>query len=192
MSRIKIYTGSGDQGKTSLFSGERLPKDHDRVEAYGDVDELNSVLGVLVALLPGESTELIEDIQRIQSDLLKAGAWLATSPDSPARADLDEITEERVGALEMSIDRMEKSLPALREFILPGGHLSASWAHVARTVCRRAERSVVRLSERADDGERSGQLGGVLKFLNRLSDYLFVAARYCNQAVGVPDIPWKK
>ena len=150
MSRIKIYTGSGDQGKTSLFSGERLPKDHDRVEAYGDVDELNSVLGVLVALLPGESTELIEDIQRIQSDLLKAGAWLATSPDSPARADLDEITEERVGALEMSIDRMEKSLPALREFILPGGHLSASWAHVARTVCRRAERSVVRLSERAE------------------------------------------
>lgn len=131
-------------------------------------------------------------MQQIQSDLLKAGAWLATSPDSPAITDLDEITDEHVGALEIHIDRMEESLPALREFILPGGHLSASWAHVARTVCRRAERSVVRLSERVEEGKRPGQLGRVLKYLNRLSDYLFVVARYCNQAVGAPDIPWNK
>jgi cob(I)alamin adenosyltransferase len=189
---IKIYTGSGDRGNTSLFSGERLSKDHDRVEAYGDVDELNSVLGALVALLPKEKTELVEEIQRIQSDLLHVGAWLATTPDSPALADLEEITEEWVGALEMGIDRMEKDLPGLREFILPGGHISASWAHVARTVCRRAERHVVRLSDRSGEGERAGQLRGVLVFLNRLSDYLFVVARYCNQIMGVPDILWNK
>lgn len=189
---IKIYTGSGDRGNTSLFSGERLSKDHDRVEAYGDVDELNSVLGALVALLPKEKTELVEEIQRIQSDLLHVGAWLATTPDSPALADLEEITEERVGALEMGIDRMEKDLPGLREFILPGGHISASWAHVARTVCRRAERHVVRLSDRSGECERAGQLRGVLVFLNRLSDYLFVVARHCNQIMGVPDILWKK
>jgi cob(I)alamin adenosyltransferase len=189
--KAKIYTGTGDRGKTSLFSGERVPKNFERVEAFGDVDELNSILGILAGALSEELSEFREEIQQFQSDLLHSGAWLATVPDSPFSTALTEIGEEQISRLEEAIDRMEEQLPALRSFIIPGGHLSAAYAHMARTVCRRAERHVVELVADAR-GSRSESLSGVIVFLNRLSDYLFVFARYCNLRMGVPDILWEK
>lgn len=189
---IKIYTGAGDRGRTSLFSGERVPKDFDRVEAYGDVDELNSVVGALVAVLPGEDTDLIGDLHQIQSDLFHVGAWLATMPESPSRALLREIGQEHVASLEKAIDRMDESLPVLRGFILPGGHISAAWSHVARTVCRRAERRVVKLLLGSTESGKSDGLERVIVYLNRLSDYLFVLARHCNLIRDVPDVLWRK
>ena len=189
---MKIYTGSGDRGKTSLFSGERVSKSADRVEAFGDVDELNSLLGGLAAVLPAAHEELINEIQRIQSDLLDIGAWLATRPDSPVMADLEEITDERIQSLEQAIDRMEAGLSPLRSFLLPGGHISAAWAHVARTVCRRAERRVVHLFSLGEEAESHSRVRGVLTYLNRLSDYLFVLARHCNLLHGISDTLWDK
>ena len=186
-----IYTGTGDRGMTSLFSGERVPKSLERVEAYGDVDELNSALGVLVGALPEQIADAREEIKQFQSDLLHVGAWLATTPHSPSSASLEEITDKHITLLEVAIDRIEGQLPTLRSFIIPGGHPSSAWAHVARTVCRRAERHVVRLVLDAPDAHTES-LHGVIVFLNRLSDYLFVLARYCNLVMGVPDILWKK
>jgi cob(I)alamin adenosyltransferase len=189
--KARIYTGTGDRGRTSLFSGERVPKNFERVEAYGDVDELNSILGILAGALPEEISELGGEIRQFQSDLLHVGAWLATTPDSPFSADLMEITDEQITRLEEAIDKLEENLPTLRSFIIPGGHGSAAYAHMARTVCRRAERHVVRLTAEAH-GTHPESLRGVITFLNRLSDYLFVLARYCNQTMGVPDTLWKK
>ncbi len=187
---MRIYTGGGDRGKTSLFSGERVSKDDQRVEAYGDVDELNSVLGILAAYLHELQGELAQEIEQIQSDLLHVGAWLATTPASPSVQVLQEIAG-RHQALEAAIDRMDQELPALTGFVLPGGHLTAGWAHVARTVCRRAERHVVRLLDGADEGKAATQLREAVVYLNRLSDYLFVLARYCNRLVGTPDALWQ-
>ena len=189
--KARIYTGTGDRGMTSLFSGERVPKSFERVDAYGDVDELNSVLGALVGALPEQISEVGEEIKQIQSDLLHIGAWLATTPQSPSSASLFEITDEKITQLEAAIDRLEGKLPTLRSFIIPGGHTSSAWAHVARTVCRRAERHVVRLILDAPDAHTES-LHGVIVFLNRLSDYLFVLARYCNLVMGVPDTLWNK
>lgn len=189
---MKIYTGGGDRGKTSLFSGERVNKSDLRVEAYGDVDELASLLGALVTFLPSGETSLSGEIQRIQSDLLHLGAWLAVTPGSPASSEVQSITQEHAKGLEAAIDRMEQELPALKDFILPGGHVSAAWAHVARAVCRRAERHVVRLSAGTTEDESSLQLRGVITYLNRLSDYLFVLARYCNKIQGQTDRLWRK
>ena len=189
--KSRIYTGTGDRGKTSLFSGERVPKSIERVEAYGDVDELNSFLGVLVAALPEKTSGVREEMMQIQSDLLHIGAWLSTTPQSPSSASLIEITDRHITRLEAAIDRLEGELPTLRNFIIPGGHPSSAWAHVARTVCRRAERHVVRLSLDAPDAHNE-TLIGVIGFLNRLSDYLFVLARYCNRVMGVADTLWKK
>jgi cob(I)alamin adenosyltransferase len=189
---MKIYTGSGDRGQTSLFSGERVGKDQKRIEAYGDLDELNAVLGALSASLPQEASESREEIHAIQCDLFQAGAWLATTPDSPSLEALEAFDSGRVEVLERSIDRMEQGLPVLKGFILPGGHVAASWAHIARTVCRRVERRVVALSH--DPAEYESPLGvvGIIAFLNRLSDYLFVLARHCNRVTDVPEIEWKK
>lgn len=190
--KIKIYTGTGDGGRTSLFSGERVIKSHQRVEAYGDVDELNSVLGGLIAVLPQKEPELITEVQSIQSDLLHVGAWLATTPGSSSSALLEEVGDAHVRTLEEAIDRMEQKLPVLKAFILPGGHISAAWAHVARTVCRRAERKVVQLIDEPIEDTTSSPLRGAIVYLNRLSDYLFVLARHCNQVMGIQDISWKK
>jgi cob(I)alamin adenosyltransferase len=188
---IKTYTGSGDDGKTSLFSGERVSKDLHRVEAYGDVDELNSVIGVLVTLLSEKHSGLIKDLQEIQSNLLRMGAWLATTPDSHHLALLEKISERHIKALERAMDRMQASLPQLKGFILPGGHMTAAWAHVARTVCRRAERHVIPLDVTTKGGRGNSGNKEVLAYLNRLSDYLFVLARYCNQMFGVSETLWK-
>jgi cob(I)alamin adenosyltransferase len=189
---MKIYTGSGDRGMTSLFSGERVKKSYERVEAYGDVDELNSVLGALAAALPGNQGLMVKDIQRIQSDLFHLGAWLATTPDSPSLSKIKKISDANIKYLESAIDRIQESLPPLQEFILPGGHLSAALAHIARTVCRRTERHVVLLRKEYTTEHGTEQFEVVLSYLNRLSDYLFVFARYCNQIREVNDIPWRK
>lgn len=189
---MKIYTGVGDKGMTGLFSGERVTKSHMRVAANGEVDELNSFLGAMAAALGENHSALVVEIQRIQSDLFHMGAWLATTPDSSSVDLLEELTTEPIKALESAIGIMEKNLPSLKGFILPGGHMAAAWAHLARTVCRRAERQVVRLFDEAEGDKSSEQLLKVIAYLNRLSDYLFVLARYCNWVEKTSDVLWKK
>lgn len=184
---MKVYTGSGDRGKTSLFSGERIVKSDLRIEAYGDVDELNSELGVLIAGLPEALKPLAAGLAKIQADLLDIGAWLATTPGSAAVDMLAPFTSEKVAGLEAAIDRLDEPLPPLTGFILPGGHLSAATAHVARTVCRRAERHALRVT----DSPQDESVGVMLTYLNRLSDYLFVLARYCNQQTGTAETLWE-
>ena len=189
---IKIYTKTGDRGKTSLFSGERVFKSLDRVEAYGDVDELNSVLGALLASLPGDASPVPEQIRHIQSALLHLGACLARTSDSPKPARLEIENAGLVGYLEKAIDAMEEALPPLTGFVLPGGHPSAAWAHLARTVCRRAERHVVRLAGGPGKKNAGPGLEPVVACLNRLSDYLFVLARHLNRITGVQEHLWKE
>ena len=187
---MKIYTGTGDKGKTSLFSGERLSKADAQIDAYGDLDELNSILGALAAHLYAEE-KLVAELQQIQSTLFQAGAWLATRPDSSATDSLQELTTEQIAFLEKAVDRYEKELTGLNAFILPGGHITAAWAHVARTVCRRCERKTVALITRSMKSKATKPYQHLLVFLNRLSDYLFVFARQCNRIHGVADKPWK-
>ena len=189
---MKIYTGGGDRGKTSLFSGERVRKDHSRIEAYGDADELNSLLGALTTSLPENQQDVRTELQCIQSDIFHLSSWLATTPGSAAVSALEEFKADRVTFLENAIDRMEKHLPVLKNFIMPGGHPAAAWTHVARAVCRRTERHVLQVIEDQDQSGKDPKSSYLLKYLNRLSDYLFMLARYLNQAAGVSEIPWKK
>jgi len=189
---MKIYTGTGDRGKTSLFSGERVTKTNDRIEAYGDLDELNSIIGALIASLPVDRVDLIGELQQIQSDIFIIGAWLATTANSPAIDALEEIKDTQINFLEKAIDRLDNQLPNLKNFILPGGHSSAAWAHVARSVCRRTERHAVRVLKESDTDASTPELEKALIYLNRLSDYLFVMARECNRLHGLSDITWKK
>jgi len=176
--------GSGDRGMTSLLSGERVAKSSVRIEACGDLDELGAVLGALAACLGEGRAELKREIEDIQGELLHIGAWMGTTPDSAAARALPGFTSGPLLSLEGAIARMEKALPPLSNFILPGGHPSAAWAHIARTVCRRAERRVTAVSPDAPTA-------AVLPYLNRLSTYLFVAARFCNKENGVPDTAWR-
>jgi len=175
---MKIYTRTGDTGETSLFGGARVRKDDARIEAYGTIDELNSFLGVARASWP--SSSLDGQLHLIQSDLFDIGAHLA-SPGTSRFAGPDPA---RVTSLEQSIDAMESGLAPLKTFILPGGSLAAANLHVARTICRRGERLVVSLR---DDDEATK---ASLTYLNRLSDFLFVAARFANHQHGVADVPW--
>lgn len=189
---MKIYTGTGDRGKTSLFSGERVSKSSPRIEAYGDLDELNSVIGAVAAALDERQQSLRDELQAVQVLLLDAGAWLATTPGAASTRFLKPFTDDPAHMLETAIDRMNASLPELKHFVLPGGHLSASLAHMARTVCRRTERRAIELVE-DEDGESgpTDTMRHILVFLNRLSDYLFVVARYCNHLNGQKDVLWK-
>jgi cob(I)alamin adenosyltransferase len=176
MGPVPIYTGGGDRGETGLFGGGRVSKDDLRVEAYGAVDELNASLGL------ARTTGLLA---RIQDDLFVLGADLATPPDATVRA--DRIVRLKAGAakaLEPEIDRLEAALPPLRTFILPGGSPAGAALHLARTVCRRAERRVVTLAR------KSGVSAETIVYLNRLSDLLFVMARSANAQAGVPEAPW--
>jgi cob(I)alamin adenosyltransferase len=186
---MKIYTGGGDRGKTSLFSGERVSKHSERVEAYGDVDELSAFLGALAESFPSAAESSRDETREIQGDLLIVGGLLATTPDSPALESLPPLPVERIRAVEAAVDRMEAELPPLKSFILPGGTPPAVWAHLGRTVCRRVERRVIRLCE-GYGGRVPEHLENVVVYLNRLSDYLFVLARRANQRAGVPDVPW--
>jgi cob(I)alamin adenosyltransferase len=177
---MKIYTKTGDGGETSLFGGARVRKDDSRIEAYGTVDELNSFIGVVRAVWPSSSFD--RQLQVIQSDLFDIGAHLA----SPATSRFAGPDAARVAALEQAIDAMESELAPLTSFILPGGSLAAAHLHVARTVCRRVERLVVALRE-SDDATTA-----LITYLNRLSDFLFVAARFANHVHGVADVPWQR
>lgn len=183
--KSKLYTRLGDRGETSLFGGERVPKDHLRVEAYGRLDELSAAIGFLVAALSAD--ELREALQQVQNDLFDLGAELATPPDSRMRDRLPRLMDESDWRrLERLLDRYDAKVPPLRSFVLPGGDESAARAHLARTVCRAAERAVVRLAHgeevRAD----------VLIYLNRLSDFLFVCARFLNHRAGVEEVSWRQ
>ena len=185
---MKIYTKTGDGGETGLFGGGRVAKDHVRVEAYGEVDELNSTLGVAIAALDaaGEA-ELTAELRRVQADLFTIGATLASpAPEDGGRenAYIPRLDAARVGDLEGWIDRSESELEPLTHFVLPGGTPAAAALHLARTVCRRAERRVVALSHQARVDEAD------LVYLNRLSDLLFTLARLANRRAGVPDVPW--
>jgi len=173
---VKIYTRTGDRGETSLFGGARVPKNDPRIDAYGTIDELNSCLGVVLA---GEADAQLLDVQR---DLFEIGAHLA----SPGTSRFTGVPASRIEELERGIDAMEADLAPLKSFILPGGTLAAAQLHVARTVCRRAERLVVALHD--DDAATQSSIA----YLNRLSDYLFVAARHANHKRGVEDVPWMR
>ena len=180
---MKIYTKTGDAGETGLFRGPRVPKHDPRVEAYGNVDELNALLGVLIPEI--QSPEIKTILCALQHELFEVGADLATPVSTPDKAEsrVDGIMVEH---LEKSIDRFEEDLPPLQQFILPGGSKAGALLHYARTVCRRAERSVTRL-QTVEAMNRE-----VLRYLNRLSDLLFVLARAENHASGSPEQPWKK
>lgn len=181
---MKVYTRRGDAGQTDLFGGDRVSKEHIRVEAYGEVDELNACVGVAAAA--SAHADVAAFMQGIQSTLFDIGSFLAT-PEAAHRtkASIPEAEEEDVKALEAEIDRLEEELSPLENFILPGGTPAAAAFHVARTVCRRAERRVVSL-------DREDPLGGfALRYLNRLSDLLFVLARVENARANVEDVEWK-
>ncbi len=189
---MKIYTGTGDRGKTSLFSGERVSKADHRIETYGDLDELNSIIGALVASLPSGNPDLVEELEKVQANLFDISALLATTPDSPALKQLKRFSRDPYNALEHAIDARQKPLPELKGFILPGGHVTAAWSHIARTVGRRTERRLVAFLENAFEEEIPDQYHNAQIYLNRLSDYLFVIARYCNHLQGLSDKLWEK
>jgi cob(I)alamin adenosyltransferase len=191
---MKVYTGKGDDGTTAgSLNGERVPKSDVRIDAFGNLDELNSALGMLRALLPQEGGELKEELMLIQSHLPRASALIAAWRGSTIPQKFQEMGEEDIRSLETAIDRIEKKLPPLTHFILPGDHPLPALVHVARTVCRRAERDVIRLSSEAQDGNPPEQLQSVIIYLNRLSDYLFVLGRYCNYLLGAPeDAQWQE
>jgi cob(I)alamin adenosyltransferase len=179
---MKIYTKTGDRGETSLFGGRRVPKDTERIEAYGTVDELNSLIGL--ALLEVADAEMRQVLSDIQSTLFSVGADLAT-PGIESTEKIRRTSDAEVKVLEQAIDRAEKTLPSLTAFILPGGCLLGARLHLARTVCRRAERCVVRLSHLDEINP------AVIVLLNRLSDLLFVLARQANHQAGIEEIRWK-
>lgn len=182
---MKIYTKTGDKGQTSLVGGQRVSKADARLEAYGSVDELNAVLGLLIAELeahPKEFAKALQTLKQTQNFLFHVGSHLACV-DEKIKAGLPKLQDEWVVAYEKEMDDMTAELSPLKEFILPGGSFAASWSHLGRTVARRAERCCVAL----EDTE-----GLVIQILNRLSDYLFVLARFCNLKLGSADVTWKK
>ncbi|MAE72927.1 MAG: ATP:cob(I)alamin adenosyltransferase [Bdellovibrionaceae bacterium] len=184
---MKIYTKTGDEGKTSLVNGERVSKTHKRLAAYGAVDELNSRLGLLILSL--QQNALLEDLSptlvEIQNQLFNLGSHWACPPSDWVQK-LPAIKAENISSLEAQMDQWNTELPALREFILPGGSEPAAHAHLARTQCRLAERLALEIEDLADE-----QKGGLV-FLNRLSDYFFVLARYINLRLGRPEQTWQK
>lgn len=178
---MKIYTKTGDTGQTSLIGGTRVDKNHFRIEAYGTVDELNSWMGLLGAALA--YPDLPRRIQTIQTVLFTIGSHLASDPQK-SKMVLPQILPEQILDLEKWMDEMELGLPALSNFILPGGHVHNAWAHVARCVCRRSERQVVELHNM----EPVNPL--IIQYLNRLSDFLFILARFISSQEGTQEIPW--
>lgn len=189
---MKIYTKTGDKGKTSLFGGTRVPKYHLRIEAYGTVDELNSYIGLIRdQKIDAHTTEIL---LKIQNELFTLGSMLATPPEKELlksgkeRLNINKVGEESVELLENEIDQMNESLPPMSHFILPGGHTTVSFCHITRCICRKAERITTLLSDESSINPQ------ILVYLNRLSDYLFVLARKLtidNQALEIPWIPEK-
>lgn len=181
MKKSVVYTGGGDRGTTSLVGGERIDKDASRLEAYGSVDELNSWIGLLAAEA-GDDADTVALLAMVQNRLFDIGAYLATRNASEAVG----LTDGHIAMLEHDIDRMDSALTPLRCFVLPGGTTESAHAHIARTVCRRAERRIVGLGHEAAIDPR------VLKFINRLSDWAFVYSRHLNAVAGVADVAWSK
>lgn len=181
---LKIYTKTGDLGKTSLIGGTKVPKSHIRIEAYGTVDELNSYIGLTSDLLTDEHSKLI--LKEIQDRLFTIGSSLACDPDKEPLMKMPDLKEEDVVLLEKEIDKMNEVLPVMKFFILPGGHPAVSTAHVARCICRRAERCCVNMQLQDTFVDPL-----VIKYINRLSDYLFVLARYAGHLLNIEEIAWK-
>lgn len=187
----KIYTKKGDQGETCLVSGERVSKSHVRLESYGTLDELNSTLGVAISLMNQSShkkelSHALSDILfQVQNDLFNIGSQLACA-DTDMQSKLPNISESDITKQEKKIDELSEKLPPLRNFILPGGSQLSSNFHVSRTVCRRAERLCIKLRE-----EKTTIDPLLIQYLNRLSDLLFVIARYCNKIENHPEVEWK-
>jgi cob(I)alamin adenosyltransferase len=177
---MKIYTKTGDKGETALFGGTRLPKNHLRIEAYGTIDELNSWIGVVRDSTTDETTQTA--LKNIQDRLFTVGANLATDGEYKV---IPDVFPADVLFLENEIDRMDEKLPALKNFILPGGHTAVSFCHVARCVCRRAERLIVALHHE----EPTEPI--ILEYLNRLSDYLFTLSRNIAHDLGVAEVAWQ-
>lgn len=186
----KIYTRSGDKGETSLFTGERVLKNDPFIEALGTVDECNSAIGLAIAHMPDNEiySGLKQQLVMIQHALFDLGAAIAT-PRTRAKEDKINKTrfdEEEIEILEKWIDEMDLQLPKLKHFILPGGHPAGAMLHLARSVCRRAERQVIPLSRHSDVSDK------ITRYLNRLSDYLFMASRWNNHLANMPETPWKQ
>lgn len=183
---MKIYTKTGDKGTTQLIGGQRVSKSNLRIHTYGDVDELNSFLGLALSYTDASGVDLHSQIQKIQNLLFNMGSILACI-DLEKHNTLPKIKEADISEIETWIDLIQSELPAIKNFILPGGHISASHFHVCRTVCRRVERQVQKLVDNGDEIPEN-----ILIFLNRLSDYLFCVARYCNFKNKISDIYWNK
>jgi cob(I)alamin adenosyltransferase len=180
---MKIYTGFGDKGDTALFGGETVKKNHLRVEMYGTLDELNSLIGLLRN--KNNDTQIDRVLENIQNELFTYGSEIAT-PDETKRAKFAEhISELHINTLENAIDRFMEKLPELKNFVLPGGNEAASYAHLARTVCRRAERMLIKLANKINIRNE------LIVYLNRLGDLLFVIARYENFLENIEDVIWK-
>ena len=180
----KIYTKTGDLGKTSLIGGTKVPKSNTRIESYGTVDELNSFIGLVGDHQQDEQIKNI--LKEIQDRLFTIGSSLACDPDKEPLMKIPDLKEADIKLLENEIDSMNEILPVMKNFILPGGHPAVSTTHIARCVCRRAERLCVGISESGGFVEPL-----VIKYLNRLSDYLFVLARYIGHIYNVPEVVWK-
>lgn len=181
---IKIYTKTGDAGKTSLIGGTKVAKSHIRIDSYGTVDELNSFIGMVSDQLNDKHSK--EVLKEIQDRLFTIGSSLACDPEKEPLMKIPDLKEADITFLEREIDKMNEVLPPMKNFILPGGHLAVSSAHVARCVCRRAERICVAMQENNDFIDLL-----VLKYLNRLSDYLFVLARYIGHLLNAEEIAWQ-
>lgn len=180
---MKIYTKTGDKGTTSLIGGTKVLKSHARIEAYGTVDELNSYLGLCRDLVDDSSIKLL--LQEIQDRLFTVGSALACDPEKETKLKIPDIKESDIQLLEDEMDKMDESLEPLQRFILPGGHPTVSHIHIARCICRRTERLVVHLL--AADGEHEIL---IIKYINRLSDYLFTLGRYVAKQLHAEEIPW--
>lgn len=181
---LKIYTKSGDKGKTSLIGGTKVLKSDLRIEAYGTVDELNSFIGLSLDHL--KPANIQNELPEIQDRLFTIGSSLACDPEKETKMKIPDLHETDVELLEKEIDKMNETLPAMKSFILPGGHVAISTLHVARCVCRRAERCCVKLVKKEKEVPEP-----VIKYLNRLSDYLFVLARFAAHQLKAEEIPWK-
>jgi cob(I)alamin adenosyltransferase len=183
MSSFKIYTRTGDKGQTSLIGGTRVPKFHPRIEAYGTIDELNSYIGLI---RDHDIDQHFRDVLlEIQDRLFTAESIIALDPAAEASVKLPALDESDITLLEQEIDRMNEVLPELKSFILPGGHPVVSYCHIARCICRRAERHTIRLAQAQSVEEK------VIQYLNRLSDYLFVLARRLGKDLGANETIWR-
>lgn len=181
---FKIYTKTGDKGKTALIGGTKVPKSHLRIETYGTIDELNSYIGLVNDQITDTTTNNL--LREVQDRLFTIGSSLACDPEKEAKMSIPDLHPADVTLLETSIDKMNEELPVMKSFILPGGHVAVSTCHIARCVCRRAERLCVGMQE---EGMAIEPL--ILQYINRLSDYLFVLARWVGQRLGVQEITWK-